>query len=397
MSSVTDKFKDKRILVWGYGREGKSTENFLKNCCNPLSVDIFEGKREDIDESAYDYIFKSPGIVMEEDNPKYTSQTEVFLEEYRDRVIGVTGTKGKSTTSSMIYKVLSDCTDHNVLLLGNIGEPCLNHFEHITDDTIVVFEMSCHQLAHTKVSPHIGIFLNLFEEHLDYYGTVEKYFTAKSHIAMYQKEGDFFLVGENVPEICTDAKVIRLNFSEKVPYEIKLLGAHNRYNARFAEIIAEDIFDCDKDRVKKSISEFECLPHRLQFVAEKDGISYYDDSISTIPEAAVNAVKSVPNAGTVLIGGMDRNIDYTLLEDFIRSNTDINFICMYASGKRIYEIVKDCPNCVYVDDLDNAVATARRITGKGRACILSPAAASYGYFKNFEERGLYFCRLVTEK
>lgn len=395
MSSVTEKFKDKRILIWGYGREGKSTENFLKNCCSPALVDIFEGKRQDIDEDAYDYIFKSPGIVMEEDNPKYTSQTEVFLEEFRDFVIGVTGTKGKSTTSSMIYKVLSDCTDRNVILLGNIGEPCLNHFEYITNDTIVVFEMSCHQLAHTKVSPHIAIFLNLFEEHLDYYGTIEKYFTAKSHIATYQKEGDFFLVGENVPEIETAANVIRLDFSEKVPYEIKLLGTHNRYNAVFAEIIAKDFFGCDGDKVQKSISEFECLPHRLQFVTEKDGISYYDDSISTIPEAAVNAVKSVPNAGTVLIGGMDRNIDYTFLVNFIRKTPDINFICMYASGKRIYELVKNCPNCVYVDDLTGAVATAKKITPKGKACILSPAAASYGYFKNFEERGNYFCSLVT--
>ena len=158
------KFDNKSILIWGYGREGQSTEQFLKRCCKPRSVEIFEGKWEEIDREKYDYIIKSPGIAMEEDDEKVTSQTEIFLESFRDRVIGITGTKGKSTTAAMLYHVLSG-SDRKVIFLGNIGEPCLNHFEEIEEDTAVVFEMSCHQLAHAKISPHIAVFLSGQEEH----------------------------------------------------------------------------------------------------------------------------------------------------------------------------------------------------------------------------------------
>ena len=183
---IISELNGNRILIWGYGREGKATEHFLQRCVKPASVDIFEGKKEEIDEDDYDFIIKSPGIVMNEENPKYTSETELFLQQFRDQVIGITGTKGKSTTSAMLYTVLKACSSRPVLLLGNIGQPCLDYFEEVTEDTIIVYEMSCHQLAHTNVSPHIAIFLNLYEEHLDYYGTVEKYFEAKSHIAAYQ-------------------------------------------------------------------------------------------------------------------------------------------------------------------------------------------------------------------
>lgn len=143
---IISELNGKRILIWGYGREGKATEHFLQRCVKPASVDIFEGKKEEIDEDDYDFIIKSPGIVMNEENPKYTSETELFLQQFRDQVIGITGTKGKSTTSAMLYTVLKACSGRPVLLLGNIGQPCLDYFEEVTEDTIIVYEMSCHQL-----------------------------------------------------------------------------------------------------------------------------------------------------------------------------------------------------------------------------------------------------------
>ena len=149
-----DKFTGKRILIWGYGREGKSTEHFLARFCRPEKVDIFEGKREDINEDLYDYIVKSPGIVMDDDDPKYTSQTQIFLENFRLNTVGITGTKGKSTTSALLHHVLA-AAGRKTVLLGNIGEPCLDYFDQIDDDTVAVFEMSCHQLAHVTISPHI--------------------------------------------------------------------------------------------------------------------------------------------------------------------------------------------------------------------------------------------------
>ena len=144
------------------------------------------------------------------------------------------------------------------------------------------------------------------------------------------------------------------------------------------------------------MKHFKGLPHRLEHIGDVNGVAFYDDSISTIPEATISAVKSIPNVQTVLVGGMDRGIKYDVLIDFIRKNPQYQFICMYESGKRIYDAVGTCVQCRYVPDLEPAVAEAKKITAQGNACVLSPAAASYGYFKNFEERGEVFKKYVTE-
>jgi len=388
------KFDDKKILIWGYGREGKSTEAFLKNCCRPASIEVFEGKPAELDESGYDYIIKSPGIPVEEASEKLTSQTDIFLECFRDRVIGVTGTKGKSTTSSLLYTALRECSGKNVILLGNIGRPCLDYFEEIDTDTIVVFEMSCHQLAHAVVSPHVAVFLNLFEEHLDYYHTLDKYFTAKSHVAAYQTEEDFFYVGENVPDFPTKAKKTVISAKKIANYSLQIPGAHNDYNAEFVYRICTELFACDGEAVKKALSAFTGLPHRLQNIGTLDGVTYIDDSISTIPNATIEASKAVKNAYSIIIGGMDRGIDYETLIDYIKEHSEFYYICAYASGKRIYDAVGERSYITYVEDLEAAVAVAKRVTPAGKACVLSPAAASYGYFNNFEHRGEMFKQYV---
>ncbi len=396
MAGVIEKLQDRKFLIWGYGREGKSTELFLQKNFPDAYVRVFEGKRSDIREERFDYIFKSPGIRMDEDIPKYTSQTELFLEEYGSQTIGITGTKGKSTTASMLYHVLKENTDKKVLLVGNIGVPCLDYFREVDEDTIVVFEMSCHQLAHAKRSPHVAVFLNLYEEHLDFYDTVDNYFLAKSNIARYQQPGDFFFAGENVPEIpgAGQLTVVPYDFSSR--YELRILGEHNQYNADVVMRIATQIYGCDAEGVRKSMASFTGLPHRLQFVGEVEGVRYYDDSISTIPEAAIHAVRSVPKVGSIILGGMDRGVDYTILQEFIEKEPGVRFICAYEAGMRIWGSVKSRGNVYFADDLRMAVALARELTMPGEACVLSPAAASYGYFKNFEERGDVFKSLVLK-
>lgn len=394
--SIISELKNKRILIWGYGREGKATEHFLKTYCEPALVEVYEGKREGIEEDKYDWIVKSPGIVMEEEHPKYTSQTELFMREFRDRTIGITGTKGKSTTTAMLYTVLKECSGKNVVLVGNIGRPCLDYFEEITEDTIVVFELSCHQLAHAKTSPHVAVFLNLFEEHLDYYKTFEKYFYAKSNITRNQRAEDIFLVGENVPMIPTKAQTVVMKETDAVDFQLQVPGAHNRHNGAFVMKIAKEVFGCNAEEIKKSMMHFEGLPHRLQKVGCVGDITFYDDSISTIPEATIQAVQSIKDVQTVLVGGMDRGINYDILIDFIKVNPKIQFILAYESGQRIYQSVSACVNVYPVEDLKEAVTLAKKITQKGRACVLSPAAASYGYFKDFEERGNVFAQFVRE-
>lgn len=431
MNSIIQKLTDKRILIFGYGREGKSTEEYIKKHVAYKTLEIFEGKREDIKEDDYDFIIKSPGIVMLEENPKYTSQTELFLDEFSNRTVGITGTKGKSTTSSMLAHVLNAC-GKKALLLGNIGKPCFDMIDEITDDTVVVFELSCHQTLHINKAPHIAVFLNLFEEHLDYYGTMDKYFGAKSNIILHQINGDFCFVGSNVPEIKHESNMKVINGPER-DYELSILGEHNKTNAEFVFSIARMICDgclCGKgnndnvsdEQILAAIKEFKGLPHRLEFFAEVDGVRYYDDSISTIPEACINATKSIPNVGTVIVGGMDRGIDYDILVDFIQETKEVNFILSYATGARIATMLGfnyednsvypdkfgnvmstsyidnpeekqklDLPaNVMLTSNLDYAVDLAKKITEKGKACVLSPAAPSYGYFKNFEERGEYF-------
>ena len=393
---ITDTLRGKRVLLWGYGLEGKSTEKFIRKYCKDCQVSVFQGRREDIDEDAYDYIIKSPGIVAWDLSSKFTSMTELFLSEFSGQVIGVTGTKGKSTTSSLMYTVLSRCTDRPTLLMGNIGLPALDYYGEITDDTIIVFEMSCHQLAHTKISPHIALFLNLYEEHLDYYKTMDRYFHAKANITLHQKPEDYLFVGNNVPPLETAAKVTVISYDDPMHFDMNLKGDHNQFNARFVYAVSTGLFGCNPDKVREALKEFTGLRHRMQFAGNVNGVDYYDDSISTIPEAAIAAIRSIENAGTILLGGMDRNIDYDILIDFIREHGQYSYILMYKSGDRIYRELGDLPYCYYREDLQGAVELAKEITPAGKACILSPAAASYGYFKNFEERGDVFQKLIQE-
>ena len=439
-NSIREYLKDKRVLIWGYGLEGKSAESFIRAHAKVRSLDVYEGGQEGIDEEAYDLVIKSPGIREGHWNEKYTSVTELFLREFGARTIGITGTKGKSTTASLLYAALKNAQERPVVLVGNIGIPCLDAYEEIGDDTIIVFELSCHQLDHLRVSPHVAVFLNLYEEHLDRYDTMERYFAAKKSITTHQGPEDIYYAGAQVPPIETiaETRVIALPENaaqqshiaegtnaapESLPaegtnaapepcmFQLQLSGNHNQYNAYVVYTIATEQYGCDPARVREALAAFTGLPHRLQYLGKAGGIDYYDDSISTIPEASIAALGSIANAKTILIGGMDRGIDYTVLEDYILAHPEYAYICMYDSGRRIYEAALQknagrasgaegkaeaaLPYLHYREDLAAAVDLAKEITPESGACILSPAAASYGYFKNFEERGDVFRSMVV--
>ena len=391
---ITERLHNKRVLIWGYGREGKSTEHFIKTFCSVAKLDIFEGTAADINEDEYDYIIKSPGIKVDAYSEKYTSQTELFLEEFAQQTIGITGTKGKSTTASLLYHVLHECKGDDVYLVGNIGVPCLDHYADYGEESIIVYEMSCHQLSHLRYSPRIAVLLNLYEDHLDYYGTPENYFAAKKNITVHQHEGDYLFYGANVTDINTPAHTRHIT-TPHTPFTMRLLGEHNQYNAHFVYEICTQLYDCSERDVRESIACFDGLPHRMQYVGTFGGISYYNDSISTIPQATIQAIRSLPDVKTVIIGGMDRDINYDELISFIQENPELSYILSYESGQRIYREVGDLSYCHYVDDLETAVDTAARITPPGTACLFSPAAASYGHFRNFEDRGDTFMRRVT--
>ena len=432
---------NKKVLLLGYGREGKSTLRLLKQAGGfaelaiadqaPLSggelegITVYTGKDYQACLERYDIIFKSPGIVLEHPDEsllsRVTSQTELFLERYRDQVIGVTGTKGKSTTATLLFHALIQ-SGRPCVLAGNIGIPAFDTLSQMTEDTTVVYELSCHQLEYTRVSPHIALFLNLYEEHLDHYITMERYAAAKRRIYQYQTGEDCLICRADCAPDSYPGRLI--TFAQRgqadIRYdsdgfewdgrryilpaeEISLVGEHNVANIAAAYAAAAQI-GVRWEEFLPALRTYRALPHRLQLVGEVDGVRYYDDSISTICESAIQAMHSLSDIGSVLIGGMDRGIDYTPLEEYLCTAPVDHVILMYDTGKRIAEELRTrypdqmrADRLHVVEDLAQAVALAKQITRKGKRCLLSPAAASYGFFTNFEERGDVFQALVMEK
>ena len=346
---------------------------------------------------------------------------------------GITGTKGKSTTTTLMHHILRE-SGYPAILAGNIGIPVFDILHEITDESVFVIELSCHQLEYMTVSPKWAVLLNIYEEHLDHYGTMEKYIAAKENVYRNQKPGDVLFVN---PEIKPSADACRasvktvavagdgatdvvlslpedkkdtefsLSYHDRsctvVENRISLLGEHNYLDIAYVYGMCCEFGISDEDFLK-GLQTYVPLPHRLQYVGCVDGISYYDDSISTIDETTIQALNTIKNADTVLVGGMDRGISYVNLEEYLNQSSVAHIILMEATGKRIYEeIMRDYPEFAHkerlyvVEHMEDAVSLAKEITKKGGSCILSPAAASYGIYKNFEERGDAFVRLLREE
>ena len=421
---LIDEFNDKMVLIWGMGLEGKSTLAYLKKHLPGQLIYISDRKEPElgdyevfvpedkIDFDAYDIIMKAPGIEVKDENirKKVTGQAALFLKYYGDRTIGITGTKGKSTTTSLMYHILQTAGIKS-FLVGNIGIPCFNCVDEIDEDTWIAFEVSCHQLEVSEYAPHVGVLLNLFEEHLDHYGSYELYKYAKENIYRKQKENDIAIINmelqkslEECPRAITAGKGADIDHEGKFlmagshcldARECNLLGEHNYYNAAIDFYIAREILNIDDEIVKEALRTFETLKHRLQPVGTFKGVTYVDDSISTIGQATIQGIKALKNVQTVLIGGMDRGIDYKDLEAYLMNCKVEHIIMMYATGKRIYEEMEVVPEgMILVEDLQQAVEKAVELTKDG-ICLLSPAASSYDHFKNFEERGDRFTEWVN--
>ena len=424
--SIINKFKkdleNKKIAIWGLGKEGISTLQFIKNnniSCKEIAV--LEQKDANIEGikklnsqkqlNEYDLIFKSPGIVVDKnvvDTNKLTSQTEEFIKILSKQIIGITGTKGKSTTSSLTYTILKQFFP-NTILVGNIGIPCFNAINEIDENTNIIFELSCHQLEFIKYSPHIAVILNLFPEHLDHYKSLKNYINAKLNINKFQKNNDILIYGETCKpyinrkitnNICIsdyiNKRTIKTinNKIEILENETNLVGEHNLFNIAVSYYICNEIYNISNENFKEALKKFTGLKHRLEFVTKKEDVLYYDDSISTIGETTIEGIKALKNVNTLILGGMDRNIDYSNLEKFILLQENLeNIILMPDTGKRIYKELQTMENnkkCYLVKNLEEAVKKAKKVTKKNTICLLSPAAASYGFFKNFEERGNKF-------
>lgn len=442
---------DKKILILGFGKEGVSTYKFIRKHFPDKKIYISDKKttneeiiKKDINVNInfgdnyldnlkdFDIIMKSPGISFANINidsfkDKIKSELELFLEYMDVKTIGVTGSKGKSTTSSLIYEILKK-EKKETLLLGNIGIPVFDLIDDITKDTIVVLEMSSHQLEYMNVSPNISILLNIYEEHLDHYKSLKEYAEAKINIGRFQNKDDYFIynvdnkiIKECINEIEDSSHIkyevsfegnISNNNSNKVYikdnyiyineekiYNINekrnLIGDHNLNNIMFVLTVSK-ILNLNMENVKETISNFKGLEHRMEYVGKYDDIIFYNDSIATIPEATINSIKGLKDVDTLIFGGMDRGISYDEFIDFLNKGVINNLICMPDTGYKIADKLKCSSNIYKVETLEEAVELSKKVTKKNKICLLSPAAASYGFFKNFVEKGNIYKELVKK-
>ncbi|HOS12524.1 MAG TPA: UDP-N-acetylmuramoyl-L-alanine--D-glutamate ligase [Candidatus Pacearchaeota archaeon] len=407
-----EELKNKKVLILGIGREGLDTLKYLKEVFPKKifaiadqkeelnsktkkaieGMDIFLGKDYLKNVKDFDVIIKSPGIPFFKYKDKLTSQTELFFDNCPGKIIGVTGTKGKSTVASLIHSILKGS-----YLVGNIETPSLSFLSKAKKDDIFVYELSSHQLMNLKKSPHIAVFLNIYPEHLDYYKNFEEYFSAKKNIYKYQSESDYLIFNPEI-EPRTKAKKIKIDVNDFAQFL--------KNNQQFLEITHIDnliavlnvakLFNVPEKDIIKSLNKYKRLPHRLEFVGEFKGIRFYDDSIATIPEAVVYALDSLgDDVETIILGGLDRGIKYDKLVKRIKKSNIKTIIAFPDSGEKI---VRNIRSRIYkVDNMKDAVDLAYKHTSKGKICLMSPASPSFNLFKDYKERGDLFKKYINEK
>lgn len=441
---IYDKLKDKNIAILGFGMEGKSTYKFIRKYSNmmitildkkdysndPILINdssvtvISDNYLDNLD--SYDIIIKAPGVVLKDIDiskfkDKITSQLELLLEVNCKNIIGITGTKGKSTTTTLIYEIFKN-QGYDTHLLGNIGIPIFDDLENFKEDSILIIEMSALQLEFVKHSPHVAILLNLFEEHLDHAGSLKHYHENKLNIFKYQKKNDIGIYAYDNKYLKQymnnnnyESEIISVSlkddthvhicdhyvyYKNKKLYDIdskrNLIGNCNLENIMFALAVAERYY-LKFDLVIDTINKFKPLAHRLELVGTYKNVTYYDDAIATIPEATISAIESLRDVDTLIFGGLDRGIDYQILIDYLRLSSLSNLICMPETGFKIGNALMTSNKKIYMcDTLDEAVKTAKEVTKKGKICLLSPAAASYNQFKNFIEKGNKYQKLIKK-
>ena len=438
-----NEFKGKKLLILGLGREGLDTLNCLLKWAPEVVCGVADSNTEEkISDEAreaikgaqisrhfgagylsklddYDIIVKSPGIpihIPEIESAfkknKITSQTQIFFDHCRGTIVGVTGTKGKSTTASLINAVLV-AGGYDSQLIGNIGQPALLYLEESKKDNFYVYELSAHQLYGLTKSPHIGALTNLYPEHLDYYSDFNEYIRAKGSIAIHQSRNDYFIYNSEISE-CRDiaakcgAKKIAYNENDWKPNcETKLKGNVNLGNMKIAAIVG-DILGINISQIERAICNFKPLPHRLESVGVYNGIEFYNDSLSTIQESAVAAIESLGgDLQTLIAGGYDRSQPFDKLARSILDSRIDNLILFAPTGQRIWdELLKmghassdsrrlDSLKRFFVSSMDEAVNLAFKHTASARICLMSSASASFGEFRDYAQRGEAFkCSIV---
>lgn len=404
------------------------------------NIRFYLGNENLKDLNKVDYILRSPGVKpflpeiekAIKDGVKLTSEIELLVEYAPCKIIGITGSAGKTTTTTLITKILEDA-GYNVWTGGNIGIPLFTKLDEIKNDDIIVLELSSFQLMTMKKSPNISVITNIYEDHLDYHRDFEEYVLAKTNIFATQKENDICILNYD-SNFTKDFEKIILdkNIKSKIKYfseneikkdgayinngviyyrendnatvvidtkKLKLKGNKNYLNVCTAICAVKDFVEV-KD-IANSLKNFKGVEHRIEYVATKNRVEYYNDSISTTPGKAMAALTAFDKKIILIAGGYDKNIDYSNIGKFIIKSCKA-VILLGDTTQKIYDSIvnddnynKDCIHIQKVDSLQEAVLVARKIANEGDIVVMSPASASFDMFKSYKERGNVFKELVN--
>ena len=429
-------FKGKKVAVIGLGIEGRDAINFLlekgadvtlfdKNEVSDLNFDGIDKDRIGIVAgenylkgglSGFEFVVRSPGVyrfipeIVEAESlgVEITSAIKIFFEECPAKIIGVTGTKGKGTTSTLIYEILKSA-GKDVYLSGNIGKPYLGLLPALKEDSWVVLEMSSFQLMDMKVSPHISVVLNITEDHLDWHKDRNEYVSAKANIVKYQSQSDFAVVNEEYEtsrNFANLTKAMSTLFSkDKLEAKFKegllLRGEHNLENIAAAVTVGKCI-GVSEETILETVRNFKGLEHRLELVAEVDGKTFYNDSFATGPQPTIAAVNSFTEPETLILGGSDKGLDYKELGNAIAAKGNVKSVIVIGdTRKKISEALDGEGAGINILDLeyspmDEIVKKAFEITPDGGVIVLSPGAASFDMFENYKDRGVQFKNSVAK-
>ena len=440
-------FENKKIFIFGMAKSGYEAAKLLSKYNNEII--ITDGKEQDkkhveeleslgvkviitdnqldlIDET-YDYMIKNPGISAnnsvvlkaKELGIKIINEVEMayhFLPN-NVKIIGITGSNGKTTTTTMIYEVLKRKYD-NVYLGGNIGYPLSQIVNDIKENSILVMEISDHQLCDMyEFKTNISLLLNLVHAHIDFHGTYEIYKAMKKRIFNNHTKDDIAILNHDdseVLELTNDIVSEKKYFSKKdkinayiendsIYYnnelivnlsDIKLKGMHN-YENIMAMIMAVKEFDIENEIIKEYLNNFGGVEHRIEYVRTLNGVDYYNDSKSTNNEATITALKTFKNPTILIMGGLDRNIPFDDLKDYLTNLKEV--ICYGETKDKIYDFMtNNSISCIKLNNLEEAVKKAYEDSNEGDTVVLSPACASWDQFKTFEERGNLFKEIVNK-
>lgn len=422
-----------RITIFDIAPEEGIDKVFLKQLNNHGNIELFfKGSKPKA--QSYDLVVRSPGLRTDNEqvrslcskNTIVTTGTNIFFVECPGLIVGVTGTKGKGTTATLIYEMLK-LKSNNVYIGGNIGTPALDLLPGLNKESIVVLELSSFQLIDLRKSPHVAVVLMTTSEHLDWHTNVGEYVNAKANITKYQQKQDFTVVNADYPNslnignqskgkiyyfstqskangayLAKDKIISNIN-REKFfkTSDILIPGAHNFQNI-MAAICTAQILNVNKNDIIQVIRTFKGLKHRLQLVKEIKGVSFYNDSFSTTPETVIAAVKSFQRQKILILGGSSKHSDFRALAQAVVSDKNLKCIILIGEeSKRISDAIEKAGKfrgkvVEGLKNMEQIVSKAYAEAKAGDIIILSPGCASFDMFTNYQDRGEQFMQQVNK-